>query len=192
MIASGIVFNRFFDISLYTKEDIYQRYNPFDVVSGGIEEETLNTTVGGIETEIIKKKIVANDMKIISYEISTKEMASNIFTCCKVLEKASPRLCRVDLIDENLVLFSYPHFSDDIELSNKIESTIEELARLSMFILKLSDDLDDWIKNLSEYIRICYKFTESTDGPEDEVISRQIFVAPNENIDLSEDNKDED
>lgn len=192
MIASGIVFNRFFDISLYTKEDIYQRYNPFDVVSGSIEEETLNTTVGGIETEIIRKKIVANDMKIISYEISTKEMASNIFTCCKVLEKASPRLCRVDLIDENLVLFSYPHFSDDIELSNKIESAIEELARLSMFIFKLSDDLDDWIKNLSEYIRICYKFTESTDGPEDEVISRQIFVAPNENIDLSEDNKDED
>lgn len=192
MIASGIVFNRFFDISLYTKEDIYQRYNPFDVVSGSIEEETLNTTVGGIETEIIRKKIVATDMKIISYEVSTKEMASNIFTCCKVLEKSAPKLCRVDLIDENLVLFSYPHFNDDMELSNKIESAVEELARLSMFILKLSDDLNNWIENLSEYIRICYKFTESTDGPEDEVISRQIFVAPNENIDLSEDNKDED
>lgn len=191
MVASGIIFNRFFDISLYTKEDIYQRYNPFDV-TGKTEEETLNCGCNGEPVEIIRKKLVTNDMIIISYEIDSKEMASNIFTNCKVLEKSAPKLCRVDLIDENLVLFSYPNFPDNKELSDKIELAINELSRLSMFILKLSDDLEDWISNLTDYVNICYRFMEANEDPEDTVISREIFVSPRENIDLSEDDKNED
>jgi hypothetical protein len=104
------------------------------------------------------------------------------------MEEAAPKLCRIDLIDTGLILFSYPRFPEDPELTQKIESGVQELARTSMTVLRMSTGMDDWKESLRDHVKICYSFPESPDDSET-TIERQIVVTPSESIDWKEDNR---
>jgi hypothetical protein len=188
MVAKGITYTKYFDMSKYTREEIYQRYTPF--LKSVVEEDDFDY-MGRSERKInVKKKIVqAPDMTIVSYDTEPGSDASkSIWTCGKIMEEAAPKLCRIDLIDTGLILFSYPRFPGDPGLTEKIESGVQELARTSMTVLRMATGMDDWKESLKDHVKICYSFMDSPDDTET-TIERQIVVTPSESIDWKEDNR---
>lgn len=50
-------------------------------------------------------------------------------------------------------------------LNEKIENTVKEIARVSMFLLKVTYSEEEWFDKLKDYVDLCYKFyPESVDA----------------------------
>lgn len=184
MIANGILFKAEFNMSLYSEQEILRQYNPakFSTIDEDIQA-TSNVLVSKITT-------TSDEFKFIAYKSKDTFVLSQILESSKFMEAAAPRLLRVIEISPEYFLVAFPYYSiscescsdfqhcenmecmseedeDRIELNEKIEDTIKELARVTMFFVHEHTDPKVIQENINNYVSLCFKFTE----PEEKLIS---------------------
>lgn len=184
MIANGILFKAEFDMSSHTKQEILRQYNPakFSTIDEDIQA-TSNVQVSKITT-------ISKDFKFIAYKSKDTFVLDQILESSKFMESAAPRLLRVIEIGSEYFLVAFPHYSiscescpdfecceevgcmseedeDKIELNEKIEDTIKELARITMFFVHEHTDPKVIQENINNYVSLCFKFTE----PDERLVS---------------------
>jgi hypothetical protein len=66
------------------------------------------------------------------------------------------------MLNSGALLQSYPYFPDNKEYSDKIENTIEEIGRVSLFLLETlgPSQLEEWKKRICEYTKIFISFVD--------------------------------
>lgn len=181
MIANGILFKADFDMSGYTEKEILKQYNPAN--ENTIEEEIQATS----SVSVTKITTISKDFKYIGYKSKDSFALDQILESSKHMETAAPRLLRVIEINSEYFLVAFPYYStsfdfnsdsdssnflseedeDKIDLNEKIEDTIKELARITMFFIHEHIDPKVIQDNINEYVSLCFKFSE----PEEKLVS---------------------
>lgn len=184
MIANGILFKAEFDMSLHTEKEILRQYNPAKFST--IEEDIQATP----NVQVTKITTTSEDFKFIGYKSKDTFILEQILESSKYMEMAAPRLLRVIEISSEYFLVAYPHYSiscescpdfqtcdemgcmseedeDKVELNEKIEDTIKELARVTIFFVHEHSDPKIIQDNINSYVSLCFKFTE----PEERLVS---------------------
>ena len=155
MIAEGIVFDIPFDMSSYKKEDILERYTPYRDTSKWTNER-IQKTSENFELNLDEDIVITDDMVIKKYTPDKLSILANLYLTTGIFDVVCPKLCRVDLLDSGSLLMSYPFFPDNPEYSKKIEQTLEEIARVSLFILEEVgiENLEKWREKITRYVNI--------------------------------------
>lgn len=183
MIANGILFKAEFDMSKYSDGDILKQFNPTKD-SAYSEEIQATSTV-----RVIKETVTGDDVKIISFRSKDTFVLNQIIDSSKYMETAAPRLIKVVEINPEYFLVAYPYYKislelenddpdydfdslseedqDKIELSDKIEDTVKELARITMYFIHENDNPKIIQEKISDYVALCFKFTQ----PDQEIVN---------------------
>ena len=183
MIANGILFKAEFDMSKYSDGDILKQFNPTKD-SAYSEEIQATSTV-----KVIKETVTGDDVKIISFRSKDTFVLNQIIDSSKYMETAAPRLIKVVEINPEYFLVAYPYYKislelenddpdydfdslseedqDKIELSDKIEDTVKELARITMYFIHENDNPKIIQEKISDYVALCFKFTQ----PDQEIVN---------------------
>lgn len=178
MIANGILFKAEFDMSKYTDSQILKQFNPTKLST--YKEDIQATT----NVEVVKESTIGKEMKIISYKSKDDFVLSQILESSVYMEKAAPRLIKVVEINPLHFVVAYPYYpimcdgcpnadccedfgecvdeedEDKAELNEKIESTVKELARVTMFNIHEHSDPAIIQENINKYVSLCFKFTD--------------------------------
>ena len=161
MIAEGIIFDIPFDMSSYSREDILKRFTPYKNTSKW-SNERIDKTSENIDLNLERDLVIAEDMKIRKYTPDSIGILANLYLTTGIFDIACPKLCRVDMLNSGALLQSYPYFPDNKEYSDKIENTIEEIGRVSLFLLETlgPSQLEEWKKRVCEYTKIFISFVD--------------------------------
>ena len=164
MIAEGIVFDIPFDMSKYTREEILIRFTPYKDTSTWTRER-IQTTADNFDISLDKDVVVADDMVIRRYTPDRLGTLANLYLTTGIFDVACPKLCRVDMLDSGSLLQSYPYFPDNLEYSEKIERAIEEIGRVSLFILDQvgPENLTSWRNKIISYTNSYISFIDRED-----------------------------
>jgi hypothetical protein len=218
MIANGILFKAEFDMSKYSDSDILKQFNPTNPSSTSEEIQATPSV------KMQKETVIGDDVKIISYKSKDSFVLNQVIDSSKYMESAAPRLIKVVEINPEYFLVAYPYYKtsvefetgnnnpevdfdllseedqDKIELSNKIEDTVKELARVTMYFIHENDDPRIIQEKISEYVNLCFKFTQ----PDQEIVSmddiskdleeklKSLLSVEKENFNLNKKKKDND
>lgn len=117
-------------------------------------EDSEPTTYNGGEY-IMKKSAYRGDNFITTiYETSYQPSMSAMFIAYSIIQKANPSFVKVFKYGENRLIISYPNFYEDgIEIAKTYQDMIEELLRVTVFLLR-NNDPEDSVELLKEYIDI--------------------------------------
>lgn len=164
MIAEGIVFDIPFDMSAYTREEILSRFTPYKDTSTWARER-IQTSADNFSIDLDKDIVITDDMVIRRYTPDRIGTLANLYITTGIFDIACPKLCRVDMLDSGSLLQSYPYFPDNLEYSKKIESAIEEIGRVSLFILDQvgTDNLTSWRNKVISYVKSFVSFVDRED-----------------------------
>lgn len=178
MIANGILFKADFDMSKFEDNQILKQFNPTKLST--YKEDIQATT----NVEVVKESTIGDDMKIISYKSKDDFVLSQILESSIYMEKAAPRLIKVVEINPLHFIVAYPYYptmcdgcpnadccedfgecvdeedEDKAELNEKIESTVKELARVTMFNIHEHSDPAIIQENINKYVSLCFKFSD--------------------------------
>lgn len=177
MIANGILFKADFDMSKYTEQEILKQFNPADENSF---DEEIQATANVVVT---KETVIGKDFKMISYKSDDTFVLEQILESSRFMEEAAPRLLKVIEINPKYFLVAFPYYptscefcedydecdhsdflseedEDKIELSRKIEDTIKELARITMYFIHENTNPKVIQDKISDYVSLCFKFTQ--------------------------------
>lgn len=178
MIAEGIVFDRPFDMSSYTRDDILERFGPFKDTRKW-KRERIESSADKIPLNINKDTIIAEDMVIKRFSPDDLSVLANLYLTTGIFDVVCPKLCRVDMLDEGSMLLSYPYFPEDPEYSKKIENTVDELGRVSLFILEETgkENLEGWKKKIKNYVDTYISYVRREDFGDigDKKIVKRIY-----------------
>ena len=185
MIANGILFKAEFDMSKYSDSDILKQFNPTKL-SATSEDIQATSSV-----KVLKETTIGDDVKIVAYKSKDSFVLNQIIDSSKYMETAAPRLLKVVEVSPEYFLVAYPYYrtsveietgndnpdvdfdilseedQDKIELSNKIEDTVKELARITMYFIHENDDPKIIQEKISDYVSLCFKFTQ----PDQEIVN---------------------
>ena len=182
MIANGILFKAEFDMSKYSDSDILKQFNP-------TKDSTYSEEIQATSTvKVIKETVTGDDVKIVSFKSKDSFVLNQIIDSSKYMETAAPRLIKVVEINPEYFLVAYPYYKisleleeddpdydfdslseedqDKIELSDKIEDTVKELARVTMYFIHENDNPKIIQEKISDYVSLCFKFTQ----PDQEIV----------------------
>lgn len=176
MIAEGIVFDKPFDISKYTKDEIISRYSPYYYESSSIP---IGATSDNVELDLVEEEVVLNDMKIVKIRSEKLSTIANLYLTTGIFDVICPKLLRVDLLQSKVMLFTYPRFGDDPDYSKKIEDTVQELFRVSLFFAEeCGKNLTLWKTKLKNYVDTYITFVDRKDilGEEGAKDERKVIV----------------
>lgn len=161
MIAEGIIFDIPFDMSSYSKEDILERFTPYkDTSQWG--REMLDFVSDNVPIHAEMDTIKTDDMVIRRFKPEITSTLVNLYLTTGIFDMACPKLSRIDLLEDGSFLVSYPYFPENPEYSKKIKWAIEELERVSLFILDLvgKTNLTEWKKRVIEYAQTYFSFVD--------------------------------
>jgi len=170
MIATGLTYYIPIDMSSYELEDILERFSPYKD-SSKWEAVKINLPVVDLEGNtrfVLCDSVTTDDMVINRITSSDPELYESIKITTGILGRVCPRLCRVDQVNFSLLL-SYPYFpEDDDNYNDLIVHGLEELKRVSMFLLGVTgkDNLGEWERRLKEYVDNYYVFLNSCPNSE--------------------------
>ena len=161
MIAEGIVFDIPFDMSSYSKEDILERFTPYRDPSKWTTER-IQKTSENFNLNLDKDTVITDDMVIKKFTPDELSTLTNLYLTTGIFDVVCPKLCRVDLLDSGSLLMSYPYFPDNLDYSKKIEQTLEEIARVSLFILNDVgiENLSKWREKVLEYVNLYISYVD--------------------------------
>lgn len=164
MIAEGIIFDIPFDMSSYTRDDVLERFTPFKNTAEW-DRELIERSADNFNLSVSKDVVKTNDMVIKRYTPEDLSVLANLYLTTGIFDVACPKLCRVDMLDSGSLLQSYPYFPENPEYSNKIEQTISEIERVSLFILEIvgKDNLSKWKEQVTEYVKTYISFIDRKD-----------------------------
>lgn len=191
MIANGILFKADFDMSKYTEQEILKQFNPADKNSF---DEDIQATANVVVT---KETVIGKDFKMISYKSDDTFVLEQILESSHFMEEAAPRLLKVIEINSKYFLVAFPYYptsyefrddcdesdflseedEDKIELSRKIEDTVKELARITMYFIHENTDPKIIQDKISDYVSLCFKFTQQ----DEELVSMDDIAKDLEN-----------
>lgn len=183
MIANGILFKAEFDMSKYSDGDILRQFNPTKESAYSEEIQATSTIT------VTKETVTGDDIKIVAFKSKDLFVLNQIIDSSKYMEKAAPRLIKVVEINPEYFLVAYPYYrisleletddpdydfdllseddQDKIELSDKIEDTVKELARVTMYFIHENDNPKIIQEKISDYVSLCFKFTQ----PDQEIMN---------------------
>ena len=194
MIANGILFKAEFDMSSHTKQEILRQYNP---AKFNTYEEDIQATPN---VQVTKITTTSEDFKFVAFKSKDAFVLDQILESSKYMETSAPKLLRVIEINSEYFLVAFPYYptscescpeyqdcdeldciseedEDKIELNEKIEDTIKELARVTMFFVHEYTDPKIIQENINSYVSLCFKFTE----PEENLVSMDEIAQDLEN-----------
>lgn len=173
MIANGILFKADFDMSKYTKQEILRQYNPVKIDA---TNEDIQATSKAQVTKIVS---TGDNFKFVGYKSEDEYVLNQVLESSLYMQEVAPRLLKVIEISSHYFIVSYPYYptscdlnyldwkdeiseedEDRFELSNKIEDTIKELARVAMFLSHEHSDPSIIKEKLDKYVSLCFKFLE--------------------------------
>ena len=183
MIANGILFKAEFDMSKYSDGDILRQFNPTKESAYSEEIQATSTIT------VTKETVTGDDIKIVAFKSKDLFVLNQIIDSSKYMEKAAPKLIKVVEINPEYFLVAYPYYrisleletddpdydfdllseddQDKIELSDKIEDTVKELARVTMYFIHENDNPKIIQEKVSDYVSLCFKFTQ----PDQEILN---------------------
>lgn len=164
MIAEGIVFDIPFDMSSYTRDDILERFTPYrDTSKWG--RERIQRSTDEIDLELNRDIIQTEDMIIKRYTPDKLEVLANLYLTSGIFDVVCPKLCRIEMLDSGSLLQCYPYFPDNLEYSKKIEQAINEIERVSLFILEEvgTNNLSEWKKKIGSYVKTYISIVDRKD-----------------------------
>lgn len=187
MIATGVLFKADFDMSKISDSDILKQFNP-TLASEEPEKIQANST-STVEKQSYKFKTI----QAVTYKSEDEGVISQILNSSRFMEYAAPKLLKVIELSPTYILVAFPYYDDwslsssDFnsneefldelenlgELNSRIEETIKELARVTMYFMSSYENPIDIRDSVKEYVSLCFKFP-GVEESEGNIISKNI------------------
>lgn len=188
MIATGVLFKADFDMSKISDSDILKQFNP--TLASDVPEKIQANSTSIVEKQSYKFRTI----QVVTYKSEDESVIAQILNSSRFMEYAAPKLLKVIELSPTYLLVAFPYYNDwelsssDFdsneefldelenlgELNTRIEETIKELARVTMYFMSSYEDPIDIRDGVKEYVSLCFKFSDVEEKEKENTVEKNI------------------